>query len=94
MKMLKENPIEKGDENLTGHVDMAVGVQSPKEGIDCQLDVRYRDGKTYVSVVEHKAGANSQALEHFMLNGEYDRERLIHQWEEGHLPKEAQDKSE
>lgn len=91
MKLLKETPVDKDDENLKGAVDMAVGVQAPPGRNSHQLDIRYRDGKTYVSVVEHKEGAEPSAYEHFMLSGDYDRERLLHQWEEGHLPKVAEE---
>jgi hypothetical protein len=68
-KTLKGTVIDKDDENLTGGVDSAIGLDAPADQPDAQLDIRWRDGNTFVSLAVDDGKGRRVPQEHWKFAG-------------------------
>jgi hypothetical protein len=79
-KALKITAIEKDDENLTGSVDSAIGLDTPEGKPDAQLDIRWRDGNTYVSLAVDDGKGRRVPQEHWRFAGAISPEDCRTHW--------------
>jgi hypothetical protein len=68
-RTLKGTAIEVDDENLSGGVDSAIGLDTPDGMPDAQLDIRYRGGNTYVSLAVDSGKGQRVPQEHWRFAG-------------------------
>jgi hypothetical protein len=68
-KTLKGTTIQADDENLSGGVDCAIGLDTAKDKPDAQLDIRYRGGNTYVSLAVDNGKGQRVPQEHWRFTG-------------------------
>jgi hypothetical protein len=86
-KTLKGTSIDAKDENLSGGVDSASGLDTPEGKPDAQLDIRYRGGNTYVSLVVDNGKGDRLPQEYWRFAGLISPEDCRANW------KAAQEKS-
>jgi hypothetical protein len=68
-KALKGAVIAADDENLSGGVDSAIGLDTGADQPDAQLDIRYRGGNTYVSLAVDDGKGKRIPQEHWKFIG-------------------------
>lgn len=92
-KTLKGASIKADDENLSGGVDSASGLDTPEGKPDAQLDIRYRGGNTYVSLVVDNGKGDRLPQEYWRFAGLISPEDCRANWkaaqEKETAPKEA-----
>jgi hypothetical protein len=76
---LKGTVIAADDQNLTGSVDSAIGLDTDADQPDAQLDIRYRDGNTFVSLAVD-GGEGRAPQEHWRFVGMISPEDCRANW--------------
>jgi hypothetical protein len=79
-QVLKGVSIEADDENLVGGVDSAIGLDTPEGKPDAQLDIRYRDGNTFVSLAVDDGKGKRVPQEHWKFIGAISPEDCRTNW--------------